>query len=165
MSNSATASLSTATCVQLCDIWVHSRLFLGINLDGAPEGGKVGSFFCECCSCRAHQPNPAVTRTQALSLACPSIPLTPCSWLLGIVSQHPPPHPSSLNMRALLVRCPKLPPVHLRRPEPWARPSWMDAGTCRVKASVSGPAAVWLSPWAIRAGAGRCVKSSEQARF
>lgn len=33
--------------------------------------------------------NTAVTRTQTLSPTCPSFPSSPCSWLLGVVNQHP----------------------------------------------------------------------------
>lgn len=85
----------------------------------------------------------------------PSIPLTPCSWLLGVVNQHPrpaptppQPHPSSLNMRALLARCPKLPPVHLMRPELWARPSMNERGRgpCGVQASASRSASGMTQP-------------------
>lgn len=77
--------------------------------------------------------SPAVTRAQTLSLTCTSFPSTPCSWLLGVVNQHPPKLPEHGGS---LACCPNLPPVRLMRPELRVRPWRMEAEARGVKGRI-----------------------------
>lgn len=75
---------------QLRVIRSHSSFFLGINLERETGGSEEGLFLLSTAAARVHQ---RTQQSQGLKLflwVCPSFPLTPCSWLLGVVNQQPP---------------------------------------------------------------------------
>lgn len=123
------------------------------------RGRKVRSFFLGALQLQGALTNPAVTRTQSLSLDCPSFPLTPCSWLLGVVNQHPL-APWRWGLFGTLPKTPVCPSN-----EAWAPGLSLMNGSWSLQSKRPALEKVWLNPWAMRAKGGICVKSSKQARF